>query len=114
MSNLNTELMTALLKNESIDEVFRSHLEAAMNDLLKIELPQFLGYEKSNKGLMHKSKVKEQFPNEDALERFVCCYYCDLNRSYSERTQRGFCQASAKILQLFEEKLQAAHKQDVV
>ena len=51
MSNLNTELMTALLKNESIDEVFRSHLEAAMNDLPKIELPQFLGYEKSNKGL---------------------------------------------------------------
>ena len=46
MSNLNTELMTALLKNESIDEVFRSHLEAAMNDLLKIELTQFLGYEK--------------------------------------------------------------------
>mgnify|MGYP001055127477 FL=1 len=45
MSNLNTELMTALLKNESIDEVFRSHLEAAMNDLLKIELTQFLGYE---------------------------------------------------------------------
>ena len=37
MSNLNTELMTSLLKNESIDEVFRSHLEAAMNDLLKIE-----------------------------------------------------------------------------
>ena len=40
MSNLNTELMTALLKNESIDEVFRSHLETAMNDLLKIELTQ--------------------------------------------------------------------------
>ena len=48
MSNLNTELMTALLKNESIDEVFRSHLEVAMNDLLKIELTQFLGYEKSS------------------------------------------------------------------
>ena len=66
------------------------------------------------RGVKHKSKVKEQFPNEDALERFVCCYYCDLNRSYSERTQRGFCQVSAEILQLFEEKLQAAHKQDVV
>ena len=61
--------------------------------------------ERSNKGLKHKSKVKEQFPNEDALERFVCCYYCDLNRSYSERTQRGFCQASAEILQLFEDRL---------
>ena len=49
--------------------------------------------------------IKEQFPNEDALEHFVCCYYCDLNRSYSERTQRGFCQASAEILQLFEDRL---------
>lgn len=38
MSELNTELMSALLKNESLDEVFRSHLETAMNDLLKIVL----------------------------------------------------------------------------
>ena len=29
MSNLNTELMTALLKNESLDEVFRKCLEEA-------------------------------------------------------------------------------------
>ena len=120
MSNLNTELMTALLKNESIDEVFRSHREAAMNDLLKIELETTIItlykkgittreisdlIERSNKGLKHKSKSKEQFPNEDALDRFVCCYYSDLNRSYSERMQRGFCQASAEILQLFEGKL---------
>lgn len=48
MSELNTELLSALLKNESIDEVFRSHLEDAMNDFLKIELMQFLGYEKSS------------------------------------------------------------------
>ena len=61
--------------------------------------------ERSNKGLKHKSKAKEQFPNEDALDRFVCCYYSDLNRSYSERMQRGFCQASAEILQLFEGRL---------
>jgi len=61
--------------------------------------------ERSNKGLKHKSKVKEQFPNEDVLECFVCCYYCDLNRSYSKRMQRGFCQASAEILQLFEDRL---------
>ena len=61
--------------------------------------------ERSNKGVKHKSKSKEQFPNEDALDRFVCGYYSDLNRSYSERMQRGFCQASAEILQLFEGKL---------
>ena len=48
MSELNTELLSALSKNESINEVFRSHLENAMNNLLKIELTQFLGYEKSS------------------------------------------------------------------
>lgn len=58
--------------------------------------------ERSNKGLKHKSKVKEQFPNEDSLERFVCCYYSDLNRSYAERAQRGFKQVSAEILEMFE------------
>ena len=46
MNELNTELMTALLKNESLDDVFRSHLETAVNDLLKIELTEFLGYDK--------------------------------------------------------------------
>ena len=46
MSELNTELMTALLKNESLDDVFRSHLETAVNEVLKIELTAFLCYEK--------------------------------------------------------------------
>ena len=64
--------------------------------------------ERSNKGLKHKTKAKEQFPNEDALERFVCCYYSDLNRSYADRAQRGFQQASAEILQMFDKKQQDA------
>jgi putative transposase len=46
MSNLNTELMIALLINESFDEFFRSHLEKAVNDLLQNELTAFLCYEK--------------------------------------------------------------------
>ena len=46
MSNLNTELMTALLKNESLDEVFRNCLEEAVNGILWAELSAFLGYEK--------------------------------------------------------------------
>ena len=37
MSNLNTELMETLLKNDSLDEFFRSHLEKAINDLLQNE-----------------------------------------------------------------------------
>lgn len=58
--------------------------------------------ERSNKGLKHRSKIKEQFPNEDALERFVCCYYSDQNRNYAERMQRGFSLVSSEIMQMFE------------
>ena len=46
MSHLNTELATAMLNHESLDEFFRAHLEEAMNNLLKSELTDFLGYEK--------------------------------------------------------------------
>ena len=38
MSNLNTELLNTLLKNESVDEFFRQLLEDAINDLLQAEL----------------------------------------------------------------------------
>ena len=46
MSQLTTELAAALLNNESLDEFFRSHLETAINELLKAELTEFIGYEK--------------------------------------------------------------------
>jgi len=59
--------------------------------------------ERSNKGLKHKSKIKEQFPNEDSLDRFVCAHYSELNRTYAERVQKGFLQASAEIMQMFDD-----------
>ena len=43
MSQLNTELTAALLNNESLDEFFRSHLETAINDLLKNGLRLYNG-----------------------------------------------------------------------
>ena len=49
----------------------------------------------------HGLKVLEQFPNEDSLDRFVCCYYSDLNRSYADRAQRSFHLVSAELLQMF-------------
>jgi transposase-like protein len=62
--------------------------------------------ERSNKGLKHKSKIKEQFPYEDALDRFVCCHYSDLNRTYAEKVQRGFMKVSSEILEMFEQQAQ--------
>ena len=46
MANVSTNLMSALLNNESIDEVFRSELENVVNEVLSTELTAFLDYEK--------------------------------------------------------------------
>jgi transposase-like protein len=46
MSNLSTNLLSALLKNESVDEVFRVELENAVNELLSTELTAHLNYKK--------------------------------------------------------------------
>ena len=83
MSDLNTELMSALLKNESIAEVFRSHLEDAMNSLLKIELAEFLGYEKSS---------TLGYNTENSRNGF---YERDLDTSYGNFTSR--CLATGTV-----------------
>ena len=46
MNDYTTELMKALVENSSIEEVFRGQLEKAVNDLIAIELSEYLGYEK--------------------------------------------------------------------
>ncbi|MBU0906038.1 MAG: IS256 family transposase [Firmicutes bacterium] len=46
MNHFTLDIMQALVKKEDITEVFRLHLEAAVNTLLKTELTAFLDYEK--------------------------------------------------------------------
>lgn len=46
MSNLTTEMIQALLNPASANEFFRFKLEETINELLRIELSAFLGYEK--------------------------------------------------------------------
>lgn len=59
--------------------------------------------ENNNKGLKHRAKLKEQFPNEASLERFLCTYYCDYNRQHGEKAHYGFAQAEAQLLRMFNE-----------
>ena len=49
----------------------------------------------------HKAKLKEQFPNEDSLERFACMVYCDYNRRFSGKAHRGFQEACLELLEMF-------------
>lgn len=46
MNQFTTEIVEALVKKQDITEVFRTHLEAAVNTLLATELTVFLDYEK--------------------------------------------------------------------
>jgi putative transposase len=46
MNHFTSDIIQALAKKEDITEVFRLHLEAALNMLLKTELTAFLDYEK--------------------------------------------------------------------
>ena len=46
MNELTTEIIAALAQKQDLDEVFRRHLEIAVNQLLQTELAAFLGYER--------------------------------------------------------------------
>ncbi len=57
--------------------------------------------ENFNKNLKRGTKAKEQFPNEDALERYVCSYCMDYNRRFSLRIHKGFQTAQAELMEMF-------------
>lgn len=67
MSDLNTELTAALLKNESLDEFFRSHLEAAMNDLLPVILADRSSPFPAGAGQPYIPHQIPQFPGQSEL-----------------------------------------------
>ena len=43
-----------------------------------------------NKQLKRDTKRKEQFPNEDSLDRFVCMKFLDFNQRFFDRIHKGF------------------------
>ena len=45
MPNFTTEIMETLINKGDLDELFRCHLELAVNSLLQAELTAFLDYE---------------------------------------------------------------------
>src|SRR5690554_4696559 len=57
-----------------------------------------------NKQLKRQTKKKEQFPNEDSLERFVCNYFNEYNARFGSRIHRGFGEVNMEISNMFEQK----------
>lgn len=58
--------------------------------------------ENFNKNLKRGTKRKEQFPNEDSLERYVCTFCTDYNKRFSERIHRGFKESRSELLEMFD------------
>ncbi|TRM11408.1 IS256 family transposase [Lentibacillus cibarius] len=55
-----------------------------------------------NKEIKRYVKRKEQFPNEDALERFLVTQFLDYNHKFGMRCHIGFKKAKPELLQMFE------------
>lgn len=57
--------------------------------------------ESLNKRLKRVTKSKEQFPNEDALERTVCMNFLELNEKWDGRKHRGWHSVTFELLEMF-------------
>ena len=55
-----------------------------------------------NKQLKRNIKKKEQFPNEDSMDRFVCLDICEQNKSFSCRRHPGFVKVHAELMDMFD------------
>ncbi|PEB54350.1 IS256 family transposase [Bacillus pseudomycoides] len=59
--------------------------------------------ESFNKQIKKYTKRKEQFPNEEAMERFLVSQFEDYNQRYATRCHIGFNKARAALVAMFEE-----------
>jgi putative transposase len=55
-----------------------------------------------NKQLKRQTKRKEQFPNEAALDRFICNQMMEYNQRFSRRIHKGFDLVQTEIADMFE------------
>ena len=61
MNQFTTEIINALVKKQDITEVFRAHMEMAINTLLATELTEFLDYEKYDRSGFHSGNSRNGF-----------------------------------------------------
>ncbi len=55
---------------------------------------------KQFKKIVHR---KEQFPNENSLDQFVCSFAKDYNQKFGSRIHKGFGTITAEVEQLFDQ-----------
>lgn len=58
--------------------------------------------ESMNKQIKRYTKRKEQFPNEDSLERFICNQFIEYNHKFSCRIHKGFDIVQSELQEMFD------------
>ena len=89
--------VTALLERTEYLFTFLRFPKAIQRSIYSTNIVE--GY---NKQLKKQTKRKEQFPNEDSLERFVCDHMIHYNHRFSHRIHKGFNLVQAELNEMFD------------
>ena len=60
--------------------------------------------ESFKKHLKKRTKVKEQFPHEDSLEKMVYCYVAEYQARFGQRIHKGFGKVSFELRNLLDQR----------
>ncbi|MBK4753795.1 transposase [Enterococcus faecium] len=109
MTNFTTEIMETLINKGDLDDLFRRHLELAINTLLQAELTAFLDYEKYNRtgfnsGNSRNGNYSRSFKTE--FGELNLAIPRDRNGEFSQQTLHAYKRSNdsleTTIIQLFQ------------
>ncbi|CDR30211.1 Transposase and inactivated derivatives [Acholeplasma oculi] len=107
MNDFTSKLINTLIQNGNITELFRTHVEEAVNKLLLIELTEFLDYEKYDRTGFNSGNSHNGY-----YERHIKTEYGDLNikvprdrnGEFTSQTISNITQAVVEDLGLFNQR----------
>ncbi len=121
MNNFTTEIMETLINKGDLDDLFRHHLELAINSLLKAELTAFLDYEKYdrsgvNSGNSRNGNDSRSFKTEYGELNLVIPR--DRNGEFSQQTLPAYKRTNdsleTTIIQLFQKGITMSEISDLI
>lgn len=75
MNDFTTDILQTLVNKGDLNECFRSHLENAVNVLLKTELTAFLDYEKYERAGFNSGNSRNGATNERSKQSMANCHW---------------------------------------
>ncbi|AQP53934.1 IS256 family transposase [Vagococcus penaei] len=121
MTNFTTEIMETLINNGDLDDLFRHHLELAINTLLQAELTAFLDYEKYdragfNSGNSRNGNYSQSFKTEYGELNLTIPR--DRNGEFSQQTLPAYKRTNdsleTTIIQLFKKGITMSEISDLI